>query len=560
MTNYNSEKLTLIKDLTKVPEIYNYIKLVRSGLYRCCEEQFLLINHIEKCFSNEELYIDLEQLEKYMDLQKYFPFKLFDWEVFCFTLHNCVRKKDGLLRWQTLFALLGRGAGKNGYLGFEDFALLTPVNGIKEYHIDIFAMSEEQAETTFKDIYNILEENKTKLSKHFKWNKEVITNLKTKSELKFRTSNFKSKDGGRPGKVDFDEYHAYENMKLVDVANTGLGKKPDPRKTIVTTDGHVREGPLDTIKDRAKAVLNGEEPDNGTLFFICKLGNEDEIHDKLNWYKANPSLQYLPTLLSQLESEYVDYLSDPIGNISFCVKRMNLPKGSMDVIVTEWDNIIATNEPIIDLIGQDCIAGIDYAKTTDFVAAGLLFKRDNKFYWITHTWVCRKSKDLHRIKAPLEEWEQKGLLTFVDGPEIPPEIPAKWLSEQGQFYNIKTLCLDNYRFTLLRKALKDVGFDTDKKGRNNIKLIRPSDEMKISPVITSGFNNNSFVWGDNPLMRWYCNNTCVIVSGSNITYGKIEEKSRKTDGFKAFVAAMTEHELLDNAVVYVDIDLGVYSY
>lgn len=52
--------------------------------------------------------------------------------------------------------------------------------------------------------------------------------------------------------------------------------------------------------------------------------------------------------------------------------------------------------------------------------------------------------------------------------------------------------------------------------------------------------NQSIAWGDNPLMRWYTNNTKLVPAAhGNFTYGKIEEKSRKTDGFMAFVAAMT---------------------
>ena len=31
--------------------------------------------------------------------------------------------------------------------------------------------------------------------------------------------------------------------------------------------------------------------------------------------------------------------------------------------------------------------------------------------------------------------------------------------------------MDNYRYTLLAKALREVGFDTDKKGNNNIRLV-----------------------------------------------------------------------------------------
>lgn len=546
-------------------EIQDYIDLVRSGKIEVCVEQIQLLEHVECAFENEDIYVDEEELKQYLSLQKYFPFQLLEWEIFCFTLHNCTYKRNGELRWPDLFIEVGRGSGKNGYLAFEDFCLISQYNKVKKYHIDICANNEEQARTTFDDVYDILEENEKKLSKHFEWTKELIKNKKTGSKLKFRTSNAKTKDGGRPGKVDFDEYHQYEDYKAIQVFKTGLGKKEHPRTTITTTNGDVRDGPLDKIINRSKEILNGASEDNGLLPFVCKLDDEKEVHDKKNWDKANPSLHKFPVLFSTMEKEYIDYLEDPISNSSFMTKRMNIPKGNADVEVTSWENILATNQEIPDLTGCTCIAGIDYAKTTDFVAAGLLFKYKGKFIWIHHTWVCESSKDLGRIKAPLREWEEKeGLLTFVKGVEIPPETPANWLAEQGKKYNITTLWMDNYRYTLLARALREVGFDTNKKGTNNIRLARPSNEMLIAPVITSAFANHNIIYGDNPLMRWYTNNSCLITSqAGNITYGKIEPKSRKTDGFKAFVAAMCGSVDLEDSgeVIEInDLSFGVYTY
>lgn len=90
-----------------------------------------------------------------------------------------------------------------------------------------------------------LESNKIYFKNYFKWNLEEITNLRTRSTLKYHTKAPGTKDGGRPGKVDFDEYHAYQDYKLINVVTTGLGKVEHPRKTIITTNGDVRDGPLD---------------------------------------------------------------------------------------------------------------------------------------------------------------------------------------------------------------------------------------------------------------------------------------------------------------------------
>lgn len=461
---------------------------------------------------------------------------------FCFALHNCTYSAPGVLRFPDLVLIVGRGTGKNGYLGFEDFALLTPVNGIKNYDIDICATSEDQATITFNDIYNVLEDNKAKMQKHFKWTKTRIVNIKTNSVLRYRTSNSDTKDGGRPGKVDFDEKHAYENYKLIDVFVTGLGKKPLPRTTTTTTMGYVRDGPLDQEFARGLEVLNGDAPDNGTLYFICRLNDEKEVHDEQNWYKANPSLQYFPNLLRELRKEYEKWKIDPNNNSSFMTKRMNLPQGTEANPVTSWDNIKATNRPLPDLEGKPCVFGIDYTKTTDFLGIGLMFLINGEIVWKPFSWYCSQSADLGRIKFP---YAQQPDLQRVDGAEIPPEIVADWLRNQKEHYNIVGGALDNYRYTLLKEPLMQLGFECDRKGRNNLKLVRPSDKMLVAPLIASDFANHRIVWGDSALMRWYTNNTSAVEDkNGNIIYGKIEPKSRKTDGFMAFVAAYTQLDLL----------------
>lgn len=528
--------------MTNCKYLDDYIKQVKSGQYRVCKEQIQLVNFIEKVFENEQVYVDSEQVEKYFALQKYFPYELFAWEKFCFILHNCTFSAPGVLRFPDLVCVVGRGAGKNGYLAFEDFALLTPVNGIRNYDIDICATSEEQASTTFNDIYEILENNSTKMQRHFKWNKTEITNIKTNSTIRYRTSNSKTKDGGRPGKVDFDEKHAYENYKLIDVFTTSLGKKAMPRRTTITTMGDVRDGPLDNELAAGLEVLNGDAPDNGTLYFICRLDNEKEVYEQENWYKANPSLQYFPNLLREIQKEFEDWKRDKVNNSSFMTKRMNIPKGTEMHPVTAWENIKATNRPLPDLEGKTCVFGLDYTKTTDFLGAGLLFMIDNEIVWKPMSWYCSQSADLSRIKFP---YDKQPDLQRVDGAEISPQIVAEWLKEQKKHYNIIAGALDNYRYTLLKSPLLECGFECDRKGLNNLKLVRPSDKMLVAPLIASDFANHKIVWGDSALMRWYTNNTSATEDkNGNISYGKIEPKSRKTDGFMAFVAAYTQLDLL----------------
>ncbi len=525
-------------------QIQDYIDLIESNEVNSCKEQKQLVQLVKKTFETEKLKYDGVQIEKYLSYQKYFPFSLFSWEIFCFVCHNCIFKTDGTPRWSDLFVLMGRGGGKNGYLSFEDFCLITETNGVAYYDIDICANSEEQAKTSFDEIYNILENPKwTKLfKKHFRWNKTEIQNIKTRSKIKYRTNNPKGKDGLRSGKVDFDEPHAYENWENINVFTTGLGKKPHPRRTYVSTNGDVREAVLDQLIEKSEKILSGEIPDNGFLPFICKLDDKEEVHNPNMWEKANPSLPYLPILRDQMKREYADYLLDPVINNAFMTKRMNIPEGNRDTEVTSWENILKTNGEVPDLSYKSCVCGIDFSKTTDFVAAFLLFKDGEKYYGIHHSWFCSASADKHRIKYPLHEAVANGTLTIVEDVEINPVIVADWVQEQNMKYNIEKIAIDSYRYTVLSRALRDVGFDANEK---KVKLVRPSDIMQAVQKISSMFIGNKIIWGDDSLMRWFTNNAKLeSAPNNNFKYGKIEPKSRKTDGFMAFVnSVIIEDEL-----------------
>ena len=530
------------------PHLKEYIDIVKNRKVRVCEEQIKLIDYVINVFETETLIIDDEQVEKYLSYQKYFPYQLFEWEKFVFILHNCVFKEDGTPRWSDLFIFVGRGTGKNGYLAFEDFCLTTETNGIMQYDIDISANSEDQAKTSFNEIYDILENPKfrNKFKKNFRWTKTEITNLKTNSTIKFRTNNPKGKDGLRSGKVDFDEIHAYENWENINVFTTGLGKKAHPRRTYISTNGDVREGPLDQLLEKSMDILNGKLPDNGFLPFICRLNDKEQVHDEENWVMANPSLPYLPTLMGQMRIEYADYILDPNINHAFMTKRMNLPLGNKESEVTSWNNILKTNKEVPDLEGMTCVAGIDFTKSTDFMSVFLLFKGIEVYYGIHHSWFCNHSKDKYRIKIPLDEMVQRGLLTIVNDVEISADYVAEWLDEKRMIYDIDKIAVDSYRYSILARALKDIGYEAvDKK----VKLIRPSDIMLVQPKVCSFFRKNKIIWGDDPLMRWYTNNAKLEPApNNNFKFGKIEPRSRKTDGFMAYVAAMTLEEELPEIV------------
>lgn len=534
--------------------IDEHLRIIEDGTV--CNDQKLLSGYVRGRFETEDIYTDEEQLGKYLGLAKYFPYdRLFEWEAFCIALHLCTFWRDtGQPRWPDLFLLIGRGAGKDGFIALESLCLSSPYSKLPQYDIDICANAEEQAMRPVNDLLDVLEDARyrAKLKKYFYWTKEKIVGLKTKATIKGRTNNPKSKDGMRSGIVIFNEIHQYQNYDNIKVFITGLGKKKHPRRLYATSNGDVRQGPLDDLVARSEQILKGEIGDNGLLPFICRLDSKDEVDNPQMWAKANPSLPYLPDLQTVIEKEYVDWKDNPIANADFMTKRMNLPQSDSEVAVTDWENIAATKRPLPDLTGWACVCGVDYASVSDFASVNLHFRKGDERYWINHSWLCLQSKDLHRLTIPYREWAELGYITLVDDVEIHPDLLCEWILRQGQKYQVKQVALDNFRYALFTTSLKNIGFDAKDK---NVKLVRPSDIMKVQPVINSVFANHGFVWGENPVLRWATNNTKLLrnTSGS-FYYGKIEEKSRKTDPFLAGVASMVIEDILgDGESVFEDL-------
>lgn len=533
------------------PHVQQFIDLVKSGELRTDKEVKALVDHVVYCLENEDIYIDSDQADHYLGLAKYFPYeRIYPWEEFVLVLHDCTYWRDSRLpRWPDLFCMIGRGAGKDGMIALESVALISPYNGIPGYDVDICANNEEQALRPVLDIVDAFDHSgqQRKLKRYFDWKTESVKDRHTGGIIRGRTNNPKGKDGMRSGIVVFNEIHQYENYDNINVFTTGLGKHPHPRRSYYTTNGDVREGPLDDLLDTSEDILFGGSPDNGLLPFICRLDSKEEVDDPANWEKANPSLPYFPSLRSETEKEYRDWKKNPQRLPAFMTKRMNIPDGSSEIKVTDYENIKATNRELPDLTGWTCVAGIDFSKITDWVSVDLHFKQGDTRYDISHSWICTKSKDIPRIKAPWKEWAEHGRLIVVDGVEILPEYITDYLYEQSRKYSIRGVAIDDFRYALLARALSSLGYDKEHK---NLKLVRPSDIMRIAPVIDSCFASHFLVWGDAPELRWATNNTKLIRYGrklgsaadqdvGNYVYGKIEAKSRKTDPFMAFVSAMT---------------------
>lgn len=535
--------------------IDEYINLIESRVIESCEDIRKCVNLVKEKLSQPGIFIDHNRIELAVTkIEEYFKFKLMPWEKFVLGLIHCYYD-DGTLVWTTILIMMGRGNGKNGFISGASWYLTTDFHGLPKYNVDIVANSEDQAETSFNDVYEVIDDNK-KLKRAFYYTKEKIVFKKTRSYIKYRTSNAKTKDGLRPACIIFDEIHEYEDYKNINVFKSALGKKRNSRTFMITTNGEVRGGVLDDYLEIADSILKGENKTTRMLPLLYKLDSDEEVHNKKMWEKANPSLRYFKDLQIEMEEEYNDMEFQPQTALTFMTKRMNRPAQDSYTVVAEWGKIKATNQDIPDLTGCSCIGGLDYASIRDFVGCGLLFKYGDKRIWIHHTFICHKALNIpgRKIKFDIELAKKMGLCTVLKEDTIEPKYIAEWFLEQSSKYNILDIVADRYRKSLVASAFNEVGLPINEVGNGY------ATHNKLAPLVEQLFANENIIFGDDPMMRWYTNNVYVDTDKKeNKSYKKIEPKLRKTDGFFAFIHALSKDEDIPQSI-YETVNYGCYSY
>ena len=521
-----------------------YIQQWRDGKIVFNQERIDLIEYLEKdVLTLSTVHFEEEKIEKCIKfIEKwYFPTQPFQRFIIAF-LFLIDEVED--TPYFTEFALfMGRGAGKNGFISAISDFLTTPIHGIKKYDISIVANSEEQAKTSFNEVYDVLLEHKRNKTGErpkapYEVSKTEIKNRSTGSIIRYNTSNTKTKDGGREGCVIFDEIAIYETSDMVNVKRGGLGKVIHDRTFYISTDGFVREGFMDQMKERVTEVLKRNNPNDRIFPFYCKLDDPKEVDNEQMWEKSNPMLHppltgYARNLKRKIKEEYNVLHINRSNKPEFMTKRMNLPEVDEEKVVAPWEEILATNKEFPNLENKACIGGLDYALVRDFASVGLLFRDNDTYYWKTHSFIRREFLETTHMEPPIEQWADDGLLTIVDDDVIDISYIVNWFIKQQSKYNLTKVISDNFRTDIVRRPFEDAGIP--------LEVIKNPTAIHglLAPRIDTMFAKKQVVFGNNPLMRWFTNNVAVKMQpdGSK-KYIKKDEVRRKTDGFHAMLHAL----------------------
>lgn len=534
--------------------IKNYLEAVETGIQPVSDEVHSLIDNVIPIICDMldkgEIYMDKTMSDKTIAVPATaFPYALFDWEAFLVPFMVGLRfSDDDTLVYDEYFMYMARGAGKNGFMSWLIFVLISKVNGIPHYDVAVSASAERQAKTSFTDIYNVLTQTDSD-NKVFRRTKTEIEHRTTKSTFQFLSSNGKTADGLRLGALYLDEIHAIDSYEMLNVLKSSLGKIPDARIFITTTDGYTRGSVLDEYKETGRRVLKGELGVNypkddlrhsRMLPFMCCINDINDAKNEQAWYKANPSLRFNAQLLQQYRKEVVQIDRNAELNIEFHCKRVNFPKEDNRFSIATYEELQETRkrsiEDYVERTGDNEVYGVvDYSSTRDLTSVGIVahdMLEDEYYYnhesFITHTMYSSGVIN----NEILTTGQQEGKLNIVYTKTIEVENVVNYFIKMSHKYYIHTIFIDQFKSTILKPALEAAGFIVVKI-ETNMKY-----ETLVAPLLDKMFTQNKMFAGEDSLFRWAVGNLYKQILSKGLRYDKIEPKARKTDPASAFIAGL----------------------
>lgn len=350
----------------------------------------------------------------------------------------------------------------------------------------------------------------------------------------------------------FDELHTQPNRKLFDVLTKGSGDaREEPLYFYITTAGNNKNSICYELHMKAKDIIEGRKIDSTFYPVIYGLEQEEDWHNEVNWYKANPSLGET-IQIDRIREAYQDALQNLAEENIFRQLRLNTwVSGNVRwMSMDAWDKCGDIFDKEV-LRGRACYAGLDLSSSTDVTAFVLVFPPiddDDKYYILPFFWIPEDTIEqrVRRDHVPYDIWLGKKLVYATEGNVIHYGYIEKFIDELGKIYNIKEIAFDRWGAVQMTQNLEGMGFIVVPFGQG-YKDMSPPTKRLMELVLERKIEH-----GGNIVLRWMMDNVYIKTDpAGNIKMDK-EKSTERIDGAVALVMA------LDRAIRNSDED-SVYN-
>ena len=464
------------------------------------------------------------------------PFKLELWEKALLQVaYGYKMKSTGLRRFNEVVLLIARKNGKTTFLAGIDLAEFFLSKG----GVDIICASNtnDQASILFEEINNMREQSKA-LSKDNRSRKNLfyIYSPRNKNKIKKLSAQSRNLDGYNIEVGCIDEVHQMHDSKVYDAIKQSQSTKKEPLIFIISTEGNIVGGFLDSKLSYCRKMISGEISDERVLPWLYTQDSEKEIYeDKRTWQKSNPSLHAIKSE-TYIEDVMNKAKNDLSTRLTMLCKDFNIKQIESGTWLS-FDEL--NNETTFDLEflrDSYAIAGVDLSATTDLTCAILLVIKDGKKYLIPHFFMPKDTieKRMQEDNVPYTTWVQRGLITLSDGSQNDFSKVTEWFLQMVRDYEIRPLWVgyDPWNSLYWVDEMNDFGFTMEKVRQGVYSLSEPMKQLEAD------LKNKDVIYNNNPILKWNLANTQAKMDvNGNIQPCKLNSKYKRIDGSVALIRA-----------------------
>ena len=349
---------------------------------------------------------------------------------------------------------------------------------------------------------------------------------KNNSFVQFFSSETRGTDSYKNSMSVVDEFHAYENDKVITSFRYGGRARKNNLVLIITSAGTNISGACYAENEKARKILNKITNDDTYFTIIYSYDDNDDWKDNKNFIKANPSLN---TIIMQdiLEQDLNDALITPSHQQDFKSKTCGIWSNDTSnwIPIQKWD----TNKrnEIVDVsqfYNENCYASLDLSSINDFTAYTKCFYFEGDYY-LFHKFYIPLEQINEKYKHEninIQDWINRGIVTATPGSTIDYDFIKEDIRKDNENFNIIELAYDKWQANKLIDQLEEIIPKTI--------LIQYEQSLKQISNPTKEFERlimEDKIIDNNPVMKWMMTNA-VVKPDANNNYKPLKEYKSST--------------------------------
>lgn len=391
---------------------------------------------------------------------------------------------------------------------------------------------DDLSEKTFKEISHIVKADKT-LDKILSCQSLAITfrDPTETSRISFFCDGGKDADGFKPRFFCIDEFHAFQNEKMLSSMQYGTRSKKDAQGVIITTADTDINRPCYEQNLKSKRILNGTQSQDDFFCIIYAIDDTDDYHNPKTWQKANPSLYDIiePSVIQADidDAELTPHKIPELKAKTFGIWGGGGEKSWLPVEIWQQNKDIEVNWNDFD--GAECCGGLDLSQVDDMTAFTLKFTRNNKHFYKHRFFIPAETikERYRRENINMMAWVDAGIVQAIPGKTLDYDFIVESILEDAERFKLKAIGYDKWQSKNVINAIEEK--------RSDILLIEIEQSIKKLSPITKDYEKtikDGFVVDNSPVMLWMINNTeCYTDPNGNIKLKKSSKSSsQRIDG------------------------------